>query len=197
MTARRHIAASLFALTALAWHSSSWADLPCFTPGPPAQTYPVQASTHPWDDAIGTGKRVHAYRFTVPQAKKLCSIGYEAPSPAPTTYKFQLFNCNSGVPVPIPGASTTVPGAFFSPGLQYHILPGSWVLLPGNCYEIHRKVIGPSTAAQRMGRRLDNETTYPITAVPSITILGTDFFNTPSGPHIIDAALPLIEFGTR
>jgi hypothetical protein len=173
------------------------ADLPCNQPGPLAQTYAVQVVSHPWDDAIGHGKRTHSYQFTVPQAAKLCSIGYEAPGTPPATYQFKLYNCSSGVPVAVPGASVTVPAAVFSPGLQYFILPNtSWPLMPATCYELRRKVVGPATVAQRTGRRLDNETTYPINAVPSLSILGTDLFNG-AGPQIVDQALPLIDFGTR
>jgi len=196
MISARRIWSFLVALTGLAWLTPSYADLPCFQPGPMAPTYAAEALSHPWDDAFGTSKRVHSYQFTVPQAKKLCSIGYEAPVTAPASYQFKLYNCNSGTPVPIPGASVTVPGSTFPNGsTTYYTLPGSWVLLPGNCYEIRRRVVGPATPAQRTGRRLDNETSYPIVG-SAITILSTDFFSG-APPQIVDMALPYIDFGTR
>jgi hypothetical protein len=68
--------------------------------------------------------------------------------------------------------------------------------MPGMCYEIRRKVVAPATAAQRTGRRLANETVYPINSVTTISISRTDFFNA-SGPQIVDQSLPFIDFGTR
>ena len=157
----------------------------------------AQASSHPLDDGFGINRRVHSYQFTVSQSAKLCSIGYEAPASPPVSYTFKLYNCNSGIPVPVPGAVAVTSGSFFSPGIQYAPISPAWPLLAGTCYELRRTVPASTPSAQRPGRRLDNETSYPINAVPAITILGTNFHNTSTGTQITNNALPYIDFGTR
>lgn len=184
------------ALSLALWLPASQAQT-CVQPGPLAQTYAVQASSHPPDDGFGINRRVHSYQFTVSQSAKLCSIGYEAPATPPVSYTFKLYNCNSGVPVPVPGAVNVTPGSFFGPGIQYTPISPAWPLLAGTCYELRRSVPAASSPVQRQGRRLDNETSYPINAVPAITILGTNFHNTSSGTQITNNALPYIDFGTR
>lgn len=166
----------------------------CQEPGPLAAAYTLQAASHPADDGFGNVQREHFYRFVVPQSTKLCSIGYEAPNPAPLNYRFRLYDCNNNPPTLI--ETVNFAASLFSGGLQYQPISPAWPLLAGQCYELHRRVTGPASPPSRVGRRLANETAYPIVA-PAITITGTTFFTSGAGPYLNNDALPFIDFGTR
>lgn len=180
------------AIVLLSWQQATYAQA-CNQPGRMAQVYAAEAASHPADDGFGIGRRVHSVTFTSSQTMKVCSIGYEAPPNPPATYEFRLYDCTSGTSIPIPGASTTVPGTAFVGGLHY--VPVHWGIVAGRCYEVRRKVNATASAAQRQGRRLANEAAYPITSAPPITVLSTSFFNSGSGSPIVDQDLPFIDLG--